>query len=210
MTLDKLIEFNETFVLPQEYHRLRHYSEGGTVPVSGAEYLVQPVLKLWRTQEQRDSSGRNKGGTLLASRISSSLPPLGYQSINSTATTALPSSSNSGSPAAGSLTLKQGSSSTPVSKQWTDVIGIKDDDKKDVISKHIREYPSDAPTIEEVVSHLQESTASVDLRIRSVCNRISKGQDDDNSSGLSKTFFSQLRSSQTKAQGLGMRGIYIC
>lgn len=183
------------------------------MPVSGTECLVQPVLKLWRTQEQRKSSGQNMGGSLLTSRISSSLPPLGYQSINSTATITLPSSPNSGSPAADSSTLRQDLASTPVSKQWTDIIEIKDEDKNEVISKRTRECRSDTlANVRDDVARMENSLSTVESiasLIHSVFNRISKSQDDGNSSGLSKAFFSQLRSSQTKAQGLGMRGTFV-
>jgi hypothetical protein len=112
--------------------------------------------------------------------------------------------------------LKQGSSSTAVNKQWTDAIEIRDDDededdKATTLSKRTQEC-KDTSNVRYDVSCMQNSLSnaeSIASLMESVSNSNSKNQDDDSSPGLSKAFFAQLRTSQTKTQELGMRGTFI-
>ncbi|KAK3818985.1 MAG: hypothetical protein J3Q66DRAFT_339044 [Benniella sp.] len=214
VTLDKVILFVEAIVLPRENSRFRHHIQSAVVPVSGTECLIQPVLKLWQAQEQRAEESQSMG-THLTSRFSSSLPPIGLRSTNSTSAIALPLSSNSSSPAANSSALKQGSSSTAVNNQWADVIEIRDDDEdeddKVTLSKRTQEC-KDTSNVRYDVSCMQNSLSkaeSIASLMESVSNSNSKNQDDASSPGLSKAFFAQLRTSQTKTQELGMRGTFI-
>lgn len=121
-------------------------------------------------------------------------------------------------------------SNTPTSKPWVDVIEVMDDEEEDekvTLWKSSRQWSEDKPdkaTVRASNSNLLDDISCLSsslnaaqsigslLESASTCTSSNTGKsrdDHNNSSGIPKALFVQLRSSQSKAQGLGMRGTFI-
>ncbi|KAF9953474.1 hypothetical protein BGZ70_000243 [Mortierella alpina] len=201
VTLEKVIEFIDTEVLPKEEDILRQRMERTIAPVSGIESRILPVLQLWKKQERRkydrrQAPHRNQFNEPLAS-IS---PPLGPNTvIMPGALAAVPAKVSP----SGSVPTKSKTSTVPMT-----IILDSDDEKDGEVAQNYL-APSvlrDRETAAADLEFLRNSLAKVQeisRMIGSLCGDL-KENASKSSDHFSTSMFSRLQSAQQQAKGLGL------